>query len=305
MSVAADRVLRHLLEIDDLSADELTAVLNRAEQPQPPTLLAGRSVGLLFQKPSLRTRHSCEVAVIQLGGHPVTFFADEVGPGSREPLTDVARVLGGYHAVLGARVFRHDDLEALAAPNAIPVVNLLSDRAHPCQAVADLLTIRQQFGTLEGRIVCFVGDYNNVARSLARGAAIVGLDLRIASPVGYRPSPAERKYLGRLGGEPHITNDPLEAADGAHVVYTDIWTSMGFEGESDVRAAAFAGYQVDDTVLKAARPDAVFMHCLPAHRGEEVTATVVDGAQSVVFRQAHNRLDAFRGLLWWLREVNT
>jgi ornithine carbamoyltransferase len=295
--------VRHFLEIDDLDADELAAVLDRAEVPDPPDVLAGRSVALLFEKPSLRTRHSSEVAVVQLGGYPLTFFGQEVGPESREPLSDIARVLAGYHAVLGARVHEHRRLDDLAAVDALPVINLLSDSAHPCQAVADLLTIRQRFGKLEGLTLCWVGDYNNTARSLARGAARCGLNLRLASPDGYGPHPAERDYLGKLGADVHLTSDPAEAADFAHVVATDVWTSMGFEDEVAARYAAFRGFQVDDTVMAAARDDAVFMHCLPAHRGEEVAASVVDGPQSVVYRQAHNRLHGFRGLLWWLIEA--
>jgi ornithine carbamoyltransferase len=296
--------LNHFLDIDDVSAGELVDIIDRAEAVAPSRLLAGHTVGLLFEKPSLRTRHSCEAAVVQLGGHPLTFFADEVGPESREPLTDIAHVLGGYHAALGARVHDHRRLAVLAAADVVPVVNLLSDTAHPCQAVADLLTIRQQFGKLEGLTLCWVGDYNNTARSLVRGAALLGLVIRIGSPARYGSSPAELDYLRRLGAEVHTTTDPAEAADFAHVVYTDVWTSMGFEQEAASRAAAFEGFQVDDAVMAAARTDAVFMHCLPAHRGQEVTASVVDGDQSIVYRQAHNRLAAFRGLLWWLIEVN-
>lgn len=296
--------MKHFLDIDDLTAGELVDVLDRAGEPRPPAVLAGRSVGLLFEKPSLRTRHSSEVAVVQLGGHPLTFFGHEVGPASREPLSDIAKVLGGYHAALGARVHDHRRLVELARADALPVVNLLSDSAHPCQALADLLTIRQQFGKLEGLTLGWVGDYNNTARSLIRGAAMLGLVIRIASPPGYGPAPAELDYIGRLGAEVDLTTNPAEAADFAHVVYTDVWTSMGYEEEASARLAAFASFQVDDKVMAAARDDAVFMHCLPAHRGDEVAASVVDGPQSVVYQQAHNRLHGFRGLLWWLIEVN-
>jgi ornithine carbamoyltransferase len=296
--------MRHFLDVDELSPDELVTVLDRSQSADPPKVLEGRSVGLLFQKPSLRTRHSSEVAVIQLGGHPVTFFGQEVSPDSREPLADIARVLAGYHAVLGARVFDHGHLIQLAATDALPIVNLLSDTAHPCQALADLLTIRRHFGSFDDRTICWVGDYNNTVRSLARGAAMLGVGLRIATPAGYGPGPAELDYLRSLGGVVDATDDPIKAADGADVIYTDVWTSMGFELEDETRHEAFAGYQVDDAVMAAAGPDAVFLHCLPAHRGEEVSASVVDGPQSLVFPQAHNRLAAFRGLLWWLVEVN-
>jgi ornithine carbamoyltransferase len=296
--------MRHFLDVDDLSPAELVAVLDRAEiEPRPP-LLAGRSVGLLFQKPSLRTRHSCEVAVIQLGGHPLTFFGQEVSPDTREPMSDIAKVLGGYHAALGARVFDHGRLVELAETDALPVINLLSDDAHPCQALADLLTIRQRFGSLEGRSVCWIGDYNNTVRSLARGAAMLGVELRVASPAGYGPAPAELEYLRRIGGTVDAGDDPAQLVKGVDVVATDVWTSMGFENEDQIRRDAFADYQVDERLMLTASPDAVFMHCLPAHRGEEVVASVIDGPQSVVFAQAHNRLASFRGLLWWLVEEN-
>ena len=296
--------LRHFLDVDGLSPGELLTILDRADVGAPPPVLAGRSVGLLFQKPSLRTRHSSEVAVIQLGGHPVTFFGQEVSPDSREPLPDIARVLAGYHAVLGARVFEHGHVEQLAATEALPIVNLLSDTAHPCQTLADLLTIRKHFGSFDGRTISWIGDYNNTARSLARGASMLGVEVRISGPPGYGPGSSELDYLRALGGVVDTTDDPMEAVKGADVVYTDVWTSMGFELEGETRYDAFVGYQVDDAVMLAAAADAVFMHCLPAHRGEEVAASVVDGPQSVVFLQAHNRLHAFRGLLWWLVEVN-
>jgi ornithine carbamoyltransferase len=296
--------VRHYLDIDDLSPAELVAVLDRSEEASRPPILAGRSVGLLFQKPSLRTRHSCEVAVVQLGGHPLTFFGQEVSPDTREPMGDIARVIGGYHAAVGARVFDHAKLIELAEPDALPVINLLSDDAHPCQGLADLLTVRQRFGSLDGRTICWIGDYNNVARSLARGAAMLGVEMRIASPLGFGPAPAELEYIRRLGGTIDAGDEPAEMVKAADVVATDVWTSMGFENENEIRRQAFAAFQVDERIMQAASPDAVFMHCLPAHRGEEVVASVVDGPQSVVFAQAHNRLASFRGLLWWLIEVN-
>lgn len=295
---------RHLLEIDDLSADELQRVLALAADPVHPSILTGRTVGLYFEKQSLRTRHSCEVAVVQLGGHPVTFRSEEVGTASREPLTDIARVLSGYHAVLAGRVYRHEDLETWAMASTVPVVNLLSDAGHPCQAVADLLTMQERWGGLAGRTVCWVGDYNNVARSLSLGAARTGMALRIASPPGYGPTEAdlERLLAAGLAEAPFVTAQPAEAAEGAHAVHTDVWASMGHEAEAEARRRAFAGFTVDDDVMAAAGPRALFMHCLPAHRGEEVTASVVDGAHSVVFAQAHNRQHAFRGVLRFLLE---
>ena len=295
--------VRHLLEIDDLTPAELDTVLRRAaEPPGGDRPLAGRTVGLYFEKPSLRTRHSCEAAVVQLGGHPVTFRRDEVGSGEREAVGDIARVLSGYHAALGGRVYDHALLEELAGAATIPVVNLLSDQGHPCQALADLLTMRQSQGELAGATVAWVGDFNNVARSLAIGATMLGMKVRLACPPGYGPTPADVDRLRGHGAEPVVTARPAEAVAGAAAVHTDVWASMGQEAESEARARAFEGFQVDDRVMAAAAPDAVFMHCLPAHRGEEVAATVVDGPQSRVIAQAHNRLHSFRGLLGWLIE---
>jgi len=293
--------VRHVLEIDDLSPAELEDVLQRAAEP-PPLVppLAGRTVGLYFEKPSLRTRHSCEVAVVQLGGHPVTFRRDEVGSGEREAVGDIARVLSGYHAALGGRVYDHALLEELAVAATVPVVNLLSDRGHPCQALADLLTMRQEVGDLAGATVAWVGDFNNVARSLSLGATMLGMKVRLACPPGYGPDEADLDRLRALGAEPVVSSRPQEAVAGAGVVHTDVWASMGQEGEAEERLRAFEGFQVDDRIMAGAAPDAVFMHCLPAHRGEEVAASVVDGAQSRVIAQAHNRLHGFRGLLAWL-----
>jgi len=295
---------RHLLEVDDLSPEELHRVLALASDPVHPPLLAGRTVGLYFEKPSLRTRHSSEAAVAQLGGHPITFRAEEVVTGGREPLTDIAAVLSGYHAALAARVFDHATLEAFAAGGTIPVVNLLSDLGHPCQAVADLLTMQQEWGDLPGRTLAWVGDYNNVARSLSLGAAMTGMSVAIASPVGYGPTDVdvERLIAAGLAEPPLVTTRPAEAVERSDAVHTDVWASMGQEDEAEARRRAFEGFAVDDTVMAAAPAHAVFMHCLPAHRGEEVSAGVVDGPQSRVFPQAHNRLHAFRGVLRFLLE---
>ncbi|MEY2422671.1 MAG: ornithine carbamoyltransferase [Acidimicrobiaceae bacterium] len=296
--------MRHFLEIDDLSPSELLDVLDRSESSALGTPLAGKGVALYFEKPSLRTRHSAEMAVVQLGGHPVTIRREEIGAGAREPLSDIARVLAGYHALMGARVFVHDDVVALAAPDALPIVNLLSDEAHPCQALADLLTMRQEWNELAGRTVCWVGDFNNVARSLAIGCAMTAMQVRLACPAGYGPSEADLDRLAQYDCAPFVTTHPDEAAKGADAVHTDVWTSMGFETEADDRHRAFEGFQVDDSVMATAAVHAVFMHCLPAHRGEEVSASVVDGPQSRVFLQAENRMHSFRGLLAWLTAVN-
>jgi ornithine carbamoyltransferase len=295
--------VRHVLEIDDLTHAELVEVLRRgALRPGAERPLTGRTVGLYFEKPSLRTRHSSEAAVVQLGGHPVTFRPDEVGSGTREPATDIARVLSGYHAILGGRVFDHALLEAWASVATIPVVNLLSDRGHPCQALADLLTMRQNLGDLAGATVAWVGDFNNVARSLALGATMLGMKVRLGCPPGYGPGEDDLDRLRALGGEPVVSARPTEAVAGADAVHTDVWASMGQEDEAEPRRRAFEGFQVDDRVMAAAGPGAVFMHCLPAHRGEEVAASVMDGPQSRAIAQAHNRLHSMRGLLSWLTE---
>jgi len=283
--------VRHFLEADDVTDGELATILDLAEQRSPAAVMAGTGVALLFEKPSNRTRTSMEMAIVQLGGHPITIRPDEVGIDTREPAEDIAKVLSSYCSMIGARVFDHKVLERLAAASDVPVINLLSDQSHPCQALADLLTVRQRFGELEGRTLAYVGDGNNVCRSLMVAGGLAGLSVRVATPPGYEPV---------ADGHATITNDPAEAVAGADAVYTDVWASMGQEGESERRRADFAGFQVDDALMAKAGPEAVFLHCLPAHRGEEVAASVVDGPQSMVWRQAANRLHAQRGLLLFL-----
>ena len=232
---------------------------------------------------------------------------DEIGVNDRETPADIANVLAGYHALLGARVFAHADLEGMAAPDAVPVVNLLSDDAHPCQAVADLLTMRQRFGgDLAGRTVAWIGDFNNVARSLcSRRRPRRAWPSASPSRTGTdRPPPRSSTSSSSAPSSVDVVDRPHDAAKGADAVHTDIWTSMGFEAEATERDRAFEGWIVDDSVMAAANAGAVFMHCLPAHRGEEVAASVIDGPQSVVIPQAHNRLHAFRAIAWWLAEVN-
>jgi ornithine carbamoyltransferase len=283
--------VRHLLDVDDLDPGELIDVLDLAELPSPPPLLAGRGVALLFEKASTRTRVSMEMAVVQLGGHPVTLRGEEVGVDDREPAEDVAKVLSSYCAALAARVYHHERLVRMATAATVPVVNLLSDDAHPCQTLADLLTLRQCFGRLKGLTLAYVGDGNNVCRSLMKAAPLAGLTLRVATPAGYEPPEVPGTDIG---------NDPVAAASGADAVYTDVWASMGQEGQVDRRREDFAGFTVDDAMMDAAARHAVFLHCLPAHRGEEVSASVMDGARSVVWKQAANRVHAQRGLLLWL-----
>jgi ornithine carbamoyltransferase len=292
--------MRHLLEIDDLTPDELAEVLRRAEAPAPDRVLDGLGMALVFEKPSARTRNSMEMAVVQLGGHPTTIRGDEVGFDVRESVEDVGRTLACYHAAIGARVFDHGVVERLAALDVVPVVNLLSDAAHPMQALADLLTIRQELGRLDVT-VAYVGDANNVARSLALAVLMVGGRFRIASPPGHRFSDVDADRIAALGAI-EVCDRPDDAVTGAHVVYTDVWTSMGQESEREARLKAFEGYTIDERLLAGAAADHIVLHCLPAHRGEEVAAEVVDGPRSRIWEQAANRMHAARGLLWWLLE---
>ena len=290
------------LEVDALTPDRLAGLLERAQRWKTdpsavPALLAGRGVALLFEKPSARTRSSTEMAVVGLGGHPIYIRPDEVGLGVRESVDDVARTLAAYSTVLAARVFDHATLEAMAAAVDVPVVNLLSDRAHPCQALADVLTLREHFGSLDGRRLVCVGDGNNVAASLAFASALCGIELTVASPPGYELDDDVVERARNLGGAVDVVVDPYEAVKGADAVYTDVWTSMGQEDETAARRAAFRGYQVDVDLMTAAGDQAVFLHCLPAHRGEEVSAEVIDGPASLVWQQAANRMDAIRALL--------
>ncbi len=294
--------LRHVLDVDDLSAAEVADVLDRAKADYRINALEGRGVALYFQKPSARTRNSAELAVVHLSGHPVTVLDHEVGIDTRESAEDLARVLGCYHAIIGARVFDHGVLERMAAVSPVPVVNLLSDRAHPLQALADLLTVQEVFGSLEGRTVAYVGDANNVASSLALGAGLTSTTFRIASPQGYGFGEDHLAHLRAAGAEVHSFDDPTEAVRGADAVYTDVWTSMGQEEEAAQRRQDFAGFTVTPELMDAAAPHAVFLHCLPARRGEEVAATVIDGPRSRVWQQAANRMHAARGLFWWLAD---
>jgi ornithine carbamoyltransferase len=296
-------VTRHLLEITDLDAGEVRAVLDLAARPagdlgRP---LDGRGVALIFEKPSTRTRQSMEVAVFELGGHPVYTRGDEIGIDTREPAEDVVRILQGYHAVIAARVFAHDLLERMVDVATVPIVNLLSDRAHPLQALADALTMEQRLGPLAGRTVAWVGDYNNVARSLGELGALLGVHLRYACPVGYDPDAAELDRLTLLGAASVVAGHrPEEAVAGADAVHADTWVSMGQEADRVARKQAFEGFTVDGRLMAMAAPEAVFMHCLPAYRGLEVTADVIDGPQSAVIEQGHNRLPASRAALAWL-----
>jgi ornithine carbamoyltransferase len=279
--------VRHLLAIRDLTAEDLRAILEMS-QGTASRVLQDKGVALYFEKPSARTRNSMEMAAARLGGHPVYLQPAELGIGTRESVEDVTRTLACYHAIIAARVFDHALLEQMAALNAAPVLNMLSATDHPLQALADLLTIQQLLGHIEGVRVAFVGEAHNVARSLAEGCAKLGAEFVIASPEGY----------GFSGEDIKQAADPAEAVEDADIVYTDVWVSMGDE-ESDEKRAAFAPYQVDDALMARA-PNARFLHCLPAHRGEEVTAGVIDGPRSAVWRQAENRMHSARGAMLWL-----
>ncbi len=290
---------RDLLSINDLSPEDVSNIIGRAIQMRAgatSNVLAGKSVALLFEKPSLRTRASFHVGIQRLGGYSFYLGRDEVGFGGREPISDMAQVLERYVDCLVARVFDHESLKELAKYADIPIINALSDWEHPCQTLADLQTIAAHKGGLHGRKICFVGDGNNVARSLALGAAGAGAEFSIASPAGYE---LDEETLARAdmrgasrGGHAHQLRDPQEAVKDADVVYTDVWTSMGQEEESAIRLKAFEGYQVNPELLALAKPGAIFMHDMPAHYGEEVPPGMLDHPQSLAFDQAGNRLHA-------------
>jgi len=280
--------VKHLLSIRDLTAADVEWILAASEQPAP-RVLQDKGVALYFEKPSSRTRNSMEMAAAQLGGHPVYIQPAELGIGTRESVADVTHTLACYHAIIAARVFDHGLLEEMARVNAAPILNMLSGSDHPLQALADLLTVRQLLGRLDGAKIAFIGEGNNVSRSLAEACALVGAEFTIASPEGYG-----------LGNAPDVRQltDAEEAVEGADIVYTDVWVSMGGEDSPD-RRAAFEPFQVDEALMALA-PNARFLHCLPAHRGEEVTAPVIDGPRSAIWQQAQNRMHTARGAMLWM-----
>ncbi len=295
---------RHLISVADLSPRDVQRVVDMALQTkngQTVSILGGKTLALLFEKPSLRTRVSFDVAMQQLGGHALYLSPAEVGLGEREPVADVARVLSRYVDAIAARTFKHETVEELARWADVPVINALSDGEHPCQALADLLTIYEKKDRWRGLVLAFVGDSNNVARSLMLGSAMVGMEFRIASPQGYCVSRAlvdKAESLAAASGAAVVcVESPQEAVRGADVVYTDVWASMGQEKEQVERRRAFSGYQVNAELLALASPDAIVMHDLPAHRGEEIADEVIEGPQSVVFDQAENRLHAQKAVL--------
>lgn len=303
------RTVRHFLSIADLSSIELVQLLDDAaalkRDPIPAGApLRGRSLAMIFEKPSLRTRLSFEIAMVQLGGHASYLSPQEVGLGRRESVSDVARVVSRYVDAVVLRTFAHETTLEFAKHASVPVINGLSELSHPCQGLADIFTIRERKGDLAKVTAAYVGDGNNVAHSLMLAAAKTGMTLRVASPAGFEPLAQYRELAAAAARESSATivytSDPRAAVDGADVVYTDVWTSMGQEQEYERRRRAFAGFQVNQELLACAAPDAIVLHDLPAHRGEEITDEALDGPQSAVFDQAENRMHVEKAVLRWL-----
>ena len=298
---------RDCLTLAEFAPGEVRQILDEAQKLKmlrrsriPFRPLFGKTLAMVFQKPSNRTRVSFEVGMYHLGGHALPLSPQELQIGKRETPSDTGRVLARYIDAIMVRTFDHEELEELAAAADVPVINGLSDSHHPCQALADLLTVREGLGELEGVKITYVGDGNNVAHSLALGCALTGAQLTIAHPEGHGPDPRVIGLAAKLGDAPAITEDPQEGVAGARVVYTDVWASMGQEAEAEERKKKFMPYQVNEELMSQAATGAIFLHCLPAHRGEEVTAGVIDGPQSRVFDQAENRLHAQKALLYLL-----
>jgi ornithine carbamoyltransferase len=298
---------KHLLSLRDFARADIEEIFEltdkvKADPAAYSSVLKGKSLAMIFQKPSTRTRVSFEVGMFQLGGTALYLGASDIQLNRGETVADTAKVLSRFVNGIMARVFAHQDLLDLAKHGTVPVINGLSDLLHPCQALADYYTLRERRGNLEGLRVAYVGDGNNVCHELMFGAVKLGLSMSVASPEGYEPNPLIVKSAAREAQKAGvaaaaITRDPMEAVAGADLVYTDVWTSMGQEGESEARLGAFQGYTVTSEMMAAASPEAVFMHCLPAHRGEEVAAEVIDGPQSVVFDEAENRLHVQKAAL--------
>ncbi len=298
---------RDCLTLAEFSPQEIDLILNEAAKLKtlrrsriPFQPLRGKTLAMVFQKPSNRTRVSFEVGMYNLGGHALHLSPEEIQMGKRETPSDTGRVLARYIDAIMVRTFDHGELEELAGAADVPVINGLSDDHHPCQGLADLLTLREEFGTLDGLKVAYIGDGNNVAHSLAIGCALTGARLTIAHPEGHAPDPGVVELARSLGAAPTLTQNPREAAENAHALYADVWASMGQESEAEDRKQKFAPYQVNGELMDLADDAAIFLHCLPAHRGEEVTEEVIDGPRSRVFDQAENRLHAQKSLLYLL-----
>jgi len=302
-------MVRNYLSVDDLTREELAGLLDlsakvKAQPGDTAEALRNKSVAMIFEKPSTRTRVSFEVAIASTGAHAVVLSSAELQLGRGETIEDTGRVLSRYVDAIVLRTFEQERLEVLAGSATVPVVNALSDFEHPCQCLADLLTIREVKGELSGRTLTYLGDGNNVTHSLLLGATKMGMHVRVATPPGFEPIPQIVQRAGeiaeRTGGSVLTTNDAVEASAGADVLYTDVWASMGQEAEADERALVFPAYALDRTKVEVARPDVTVLHCLPAHRGQEITDEVIDGPHSAVWDQAENRLHTQKALLLWL-----
>tara|TARA_Y100000590_G_scaffold33439_1_gene36637 strand:- start:9123 stop:10028 length:906 start_codon:yes stop_codon:yes gene_type:complete len=291
---------KSFLEVDDLTKAELHRVLELCRDPDPPKVLRGQGIALIFEKPSNRTRNSMEMAAYQLGGHPVYIRGEEIGLDERESVEDAVTTLSAYYKCIAARVFAHKTLERMAETKVCPIINLLSDTGHPMQALADVITLVEEFGDLDGKSLAFIGDGNNVFRSLAMAAGMLGAEIRFAGPSDYRLSEIDKDRLAAIGVEVKEFDFAQEAVNGVNAVYTDVWTSMGQESESEERKKAFESFTVNSDLMSIASSDAIFLHCLPAHRGEEVTEEVLEGPMSRIWSQSENRMHAARGLLAWL-----
>ncbi len=305
-SVFAERTepMKHLLKLLDLTGQEILDILNLADQLKyetkhgiPHPHLQGKCLGMIFEKSSTRTRVSFEVGINQLGGYAVVLGAEGSQIGRGEPVQDTARVLSRYVDGIMIRTFGQDEVEALAQYGSVPVINGLTDFCHPCQVLADLMTIREYKGSLEGLKLCFIGDGNNMMNSLIVGGLKVGMSVSVACPQGYRPPQEILEFAAGYGDKFELTDSPLQAAKDADVVITDVWTSMGQEEERQKREAAFAGYCVDEQLMAQAKPDAMVQHCLPAHRGEEITEEVFEANAQYIFEEAENRLHAQKAVL--------
>ncbi|RMG91222.1 MAG: ornithine carbamoyltransferase [Zetaproteobacteria bacterium] len=299
--------MRHFLTLLDLTREEARSLLGRASElkrmqrlGEEHRTLAGKTLGLLFDKASTRTRVSFEVGMFHLGGHALFLHSTATQLGRGEPIEDSARVLSRMVDIIAIRTFAHETVQRFAEYASVPVINALTDWTHPCQILADVFTYEEHRGPIEGRTVAWIGDGNNMAHSWINGAVVFGYRLRVASPPGYEPDPDLLQAARALGADVELCADPMTAADQADLVTTDVWASMGQEDEQAERKKAFSSYRVDDAVMLRARHDALFMHCLPAHRGEEVTPSVIDGPQSVVWDEAENRLHVQKALLEFL-----
>lgn len=299
---------KHCLTLADFSSDEIKGIVTKAQKMknasyigEGPKPLQGKILGMIFEKSSTRTRVSFEAGMLQLGGHALYLNSNDLQLGRGESIADTAKVLSHYVDAIMIRTFSHQTIEELSSHATIPVINGLTDLYHPCQALADLLTIQEKKGSLAGQKLCYVGDGNNVAHSLMIASAKVGMDITIASPAGYEPNVAITKmameFAETSGAKIEITNEPFKAVRGADAIYTDVWTSMGQEEENEQRKKVFSNFQVNEELVQHSKEDFVFLHCLPAHRGEEVSAAIIDGTHSAVFQQAGNRLHVQKALL--------